>query len=128
MRWIAASQQLQRAQEQEQPARTLQRGQLDAEVCQDQLAEQRKGHDYAERNERRPPSRAVAFRRCPSAGQAQENGYGSRRVDDDKQGDEDLSQELHAEERSWLPTAPQGSCSSPSSPDWCRVLQLILQP
>ena len=99
-----SGQQLQRDKEQEQPARSLQRGQLDAEVGQDQLAEQREDNDHAEGDERSLPSQPVAFLCRAPACQSQEDRYGSRRVYDDKQCDEDLPEELHSEERSW----PQG--------------------
>jgi hypothetical protein len=105
-----AGQQLQRDQEQQQPARTLQRRQLDAEVGQDQLAEKREDHDYAECDQSRLPSQLVTFLRCTPAGQAYEDGHSSRRVNDDEQGDEDLPEELHAEEPSWQPRTP-GSIS-----------------
>ena len=87
-------QQLQRDPYQQQPARALQRRQVDPQVPQDLLAGDREHHDHpAGQRDRLPPGPVpVPGRHRP--GQSQEDRYHAGRVRDHQQGHEHLDEQL----------------------------------
>src|SRR6266702_2333453 len=89
-----AGQQFQRHEQEQQAARGLQRGQLDAEVAKNGPAEERERDDHPERDQRGLPGEAVALSRGPHGGHREEDGDDAGRVGDHQQRDKYLPEEL----------------------------------
>jgi hypothetical protein len=91
-------QQLQRDQQEEQAARTLERRQGHAEVVQDLLTERREHDDHTERHQHRLPGRLLADRARLARGQRDEDRHGARRIHDHEQRDKDLAEQRGVED------------------------------